>query len=113
MIATDTIVLTPVLPPDMEEETAANDDFPDDAADVVPEVFGGAPDPTGHSITPPAAVHDQAPEPMAAEAVAPREPAGSAIADPDLGESSGEPYEPDLERREKFFARLNRWGKKP
>ena len=23
-----------------------------------------------------------------------------------------EPYEPDLERREKFFARLSRWGKK-
>ncbi|TPW03772.1 MAG: hypothetical protein FD124_2892, partial [Alphaproteobacteria bacterium] len=27
-------------------------------------------------------------------------------------EAADEPYEPDLERREKFFARLNRWGKK-
>ncbi len=27
-------------------------------------------------------------------------------------ETPEDPYEPDLERREKFFARLNRWGKK-
>ena len=32
--------------------------------------------------------------------------------EPDAPDTSEEPYEPDLERREKFFARLNRWGKK-
>ncbi len=42
------------------------------------------------------------------EIVTPVEPV-AAVAAPDAPE---DPYEPDLERREKFFARLNRWGKK-
>jgi hypothetical protein len=33
-------------------------------------------------------------------------------ADTAVADAADEPYEPDLERREKFFARLNRWGKK-
>ncbi|KAF0178427.1 MAG: ribonuclease E [Caulobacteraceae bacterium] len=41
MIATDTIVLAPPV----EEQAPANDDFPERDADVVPEAFGGAPDP--------------------------------------------------------------------
>jgi ribonuclease E len=66
-----------------------------------------------------------APEPvLAVEAVEPEEapspPAPPALELVDSGadlegpaaSTPDEPYEPDLERREKFFARLSRWGKK-
>jgi ribonuclease E len=94
MIATDPIVLAPPA----SEPPAANDD--ELGEDVVPASFGGAPDPSGEAFHPVA----DAPEPAATAAdIA---PTPTAPATPD------EPYEPDLERREKFFARLNRWGKK-
>jgi ribonuclease E len=107
MIATDTIVLS-----SPDESTPASLTVSGRDADVVPEVFGGAADPTGQSITPPAIVDEPRATP-APEAAASPEPVEAPAAESFVADSPGEPYEPDLERREKFFARMNRWGKKP
>jgi ribonuclease E len=115
LIATDPSILNP----EPEIAHAANDDFVEREEDVVPATFGGAPDPTGETFAPasmmeaPAA---EATEQAAPVAYVPPEPV-AAVAEVSAVEASpsattDEPYEPDLERREKFFARLNKWGKK-
>jgi ribonuclease E len=82
------------------EPSADPIDEPIEPAIVTPpsQIFE-EPAPTQMAVQP--AAFEAAPEPSAAiaeEPVAPAEP------EPD--------YEPDLERRQKFFARFNRWGKK-
>ncbi|MDZ4776632.1 MAG: ribonuclease E/G [Alphaproteobacteria bacterium] len=110
LIATDPSVLNP----DSEIAEPANDDFVDREDDVVPATFGGAPDPKGETFAPPPMM--EAPEMEAPVAYAPPEPVAAAadFSEAEVSEPAipDEPYEPDLERREKFFARLNKWGKK-
>jgi ribonuclease E len=63
---------------------------------------------------------EQSPEEVAPAPYEPPAPtlevvAAPAPAEPEIAnapEAPDEPYEPDLERREKFFARLSKWGKK-
>jgi ribonuclease E len=50
-------------------------------------------------------------QPVAMPAPEPFEPAAFAADTPD-DEPQGDPYEPDQERRDKFFSRLSRWAKK-
>jgi len=105
LIATDPSILDPA--PDNVD--AANDDVAEREEDVVPAAFGGAPDPSGEAFAPAPIVEDVAAETTAAQvAYASPEPVAA-----ETGGDNGEPYEPDLERRQKFFARLNKWGKKP
>jgi len=80
---------------------------------VVEPVISEAEDKPYGAPEAPAMEHTPAPVTMAAP-----EPVSDAVAAPapvaaDIEPTPpDEPYEPDLERREKFFARLNRWGKK-
>jgi ribonuclease E len=138
LLASDPVALAPsidLLSMDMGEE-ARNGAAPSDApaaADVKPQ---RAPRPPRGPRPPKAApapvtpfvaaieVEDQpAPVLVEAAAAAVPEPAMATSQPPppdappgpnnpdDVGESEAD-YEPDLERRQKFFARFNRWGKK-
>ena len=74
-------------------------------------------DPSAAPITAePVAVLERAPQPALAEVaaapVAIAEPALTQVVDAAQSDSGDIDYAPDRERREKFFARLTRWGKK-
>ena len=120
LIATD----PSVLDPDPQIAEAANDDFLERDEDVVGATFGGAPDRSGETFEP-ATEFEPAPE-QAGEPEPERAPvmeappahetaetvAGATVSEISAPAAPDEPYEPDLARREKFFARLNKWGKK-
>ncbi|MDX2233375.1 MAG: Rne/Rng family ribonuclease [Hyphomonadaceae bacterium] len=99
--------------PARAERAPARRRAPRVAAADVPELVAEADDPAASMAPPltpasaPEGVAPPAPSPTADPAPAPGQAASLVAPDP-----APDPYEPDLERREKFFARLSKWGKK-
>ncbi len=123
MIATDPVIFGAATPETPEEALVPEPVvLVPDEVDVVAPARAPA-----RRRTPRAAAPERLPEPLedlhapepapatmaAAPDIAAAPPAAPAVTETPVTESAPEePYEPDLERREKFFARLSRWGKK-